>query len=580
MPAANDAAFNSHAKQHEPTCLQNTRVDLLQDIYNWADGQDGRCIFWLSGLAGTGKSTIARTVARRYFDQNRLGASFFFARGGGDVGNVSKFVTSIAIQLASSVRALRRYIIDAVSGHSDITSLSLRDQWQMLILTPLSKMEANGHRPPYILVVDALDECDDDRDIGMILQLLAKARALKAAHLRVFLTSRPEVRIRHGISEIPNADHEDFILHDISRSIVDHDISVFLENNLNVIAQERSLHSAWPGKEIIKRMVQIASGLFIWAATACRFIREGQQLADERLHTILQGSVGTVTAPEQHLDEIYITVLKQSLSPKFTEKEKGDLCRRLRYILGSVVILSSPLSVSSLSILLSLTKEHINQTLNNLHSVLDFPKDETRPLRLHHPSFRDFLLNKDRCIDSNFWVDEKEANKTFAYSCIQLMSISLRQDICNVNSPGVLATSIGSSQVEQYLPPVVQYACLYWIQHLQKSGILLQDNSQVHLFLKKHLLHWLEALGWMLRVPDAVLSIMDLQSMALAQQGVWNRPKRKFHPFSDIIRALGERDKYQVRSSFLGRKMSTHTGHLVSLVQHPKATQLTFRLDM
>ncbi|KAL9615672.1 MAG: hypothetical protein Q9160_009345, partial [Pyrenula sp. 1 TL-2023] len=242
-------------------------------------------------------------------------------------------------------------------------------------------MEANGHWFPCILVVDALDECNDDRDIGMILQLLAKARTLKAAQLRVFLTSRPEVRIRHGVSEMLNADHEDFILHDISRSIVDHDISIFLENNLNVIAQERSLYSAWPGKEIIKRMVQIASGLFIWAATACKFIREGQQLTDERLYTILQGSAGTATAPEQHLDEIYITVLKQSLSPKFTEKERGELCHILRYVLRSIVILSSPLSVSSLSILLSRTKEHINQTLDNLHSILDVLKDETHPLR-------------------------------------------------------------------------------------------------------------------------------------------------------------------------------------------------------
>ncbi|KAL9619579.1 MAG: hypothetical protein Q9160_005855, partial [Pyrenula sp. 1 TL-2023] len=100
----------------------------------------------------------------------------------------------------------------------------------------------------------------------------AKARTLKTAQLRVFLTSRPKVRIRHGISEILNTDHEDFILHDISRLIVDHDISTFLENHLNVIAQERSLYSAWPGKEIIKRMVQIASGLFIWAVTAWKKI--------------------------------------------------------------------------------------------------------------------------------------------------------------------------------------------------------------------------------------------------------------------------------------------------------------------
>jgi hypothetical protein len=118
------------ATQHETSsCLPNTRVSLLEQIYNWADGTDERYIFWLNGFAGTGKSTVARTVARRYFDQKRLGASFFFARGGGDLGNAGKFVTSIATQLANSVRAIRRHISAAISEHSDISSLSLSDQW-------------------------------------------------------------------------------------------------------------------------------------------------------------------------------------------------------------------------------------------------------------------------------------------------------------------------------------------------------------------------------------------------------------------------------------------------------------------
>lgn len=65
-----------------PTCLPDTRVDVLREIFDWADRQDNRCIFWLNGLAGTRKSTIARTIARKYSEEH-LGASFFFSRGGG-----------------------------------------------------------------------------------------------------------------------------------------------------------------------------------------------------------------------------------------------------------------------------------------------------------------------------------------------------------------------------------------------------------------------------------------------------------------------------------------------------------------
>jgi hypothetical protein len=92
--------------QHDPTCLPDTRVDLLQEMYNWADGLNGQCIFWLNGLAGTGKSTIARTVARRHLEQERLGASLFFSRSGGDVSHALKFFSSVAVQLAHNIPSL------------------------------------------------------------------------------------------------------------------------------------------------------------------------------------------------------------------------------------------------------------------------------------------------------------------------------------------------------------------------------------------------------------------------------------------------------------------------------------------
>ena len=93
LPVADDAPFSSFSKQHESTCLEDSRVDVLKEIYSWAGGPDERCIFWLRGLAGTGKSTIARTVASIYSGQKCLGASFFFSRGGGDVSHAGKFVT-------------------------------------------------------------------------------------------------------------------------------------------------------------------------------------------------------------------------------------------------------------------------------------------------------------------------------------------------------------------------------------------------------------------------------------------------------------------------------------------------------
>ncbi|KAF3027225.1 hypothetical protein E8E12_000027, partial [Didymella heteroderae] len=266
LPRAADAPFNSLAKQHEPACLPDTRVALLDEIYHWADGTDDRCVFWLSGLAGTGKSTIARTVARRYHDRQRLAASFFFSRGGGDVGHADKFVTSIAWQLAHSVPAVRRHISDAVAERGDVISQSLRDQWRDLVLRSLAKLhelEAEPEPEPetYIIVVDALDECDSELDIRIIVQLLAEVRSsLVGVRLRVFLTSRPEVPIRHGFGQVADTEHKDVVLHNISPSIVDHDIELFLNDQLERIRGERCLRAGWPGAAIILQLVQSASG--------------------------------------------------------------------------------------------------------------------------------------------------------------------------------------------------------------------------------------------------------------------------------------------------------------------------------
>ncbi|KAH6725060.1 beta transducin-like protein HET-D2Y [Leptodontidium sp. MPI-SDFR-AT-0119] len=516
LPYAVEAPFNSYTKQHSPSCLLNTRVDLLQEIYNWADGQDERCIFWLNGLAGTGKSTIARTVARRYFDQRRLGASFFFSKGGGDVSHAGKFFTSFAVQLARNIPQIQRLVSDVVIKHDDIANQSLRDQWRQLVFQPLSRLDDSSSLSSYVLIVDALDECDNEDHILIIIQLLAEARLLKI-RLRVLITSRPEVPIRYGFCQIPNDEHRDFILHDIEGPIVDHDIFIFLDHEIGSIGQEWGLGTGWPGEQVLKQLVLNASGLFIWAATASRFIRDGREFAERRLSLILQ-SDASATAPERHLNEIYTTVLKNSIRHGYDAFERECILSRFRKVLGSIVVLFSPLSAGSISRLLQVTIQQVTQTLNNLHAILDIPEDQSCPLRLHHPSFRDFLLDKERCNDLNFQVIGKQMHRTLADDCVRLMSNSLKQDICGQESPGTLVANVERSRIEQCLPQEMQYACLYWVQHLQKSCAQLYDSDEVHHFLQAHLLHWLEALSWMQKISEGILAIASLESIALSSE--------------------------------------------------------------
>jgi hypothetical protein len=539
-------------------------------------------------MAGTGKSTVSRTVVARYDgsqDSQKcvLGASFFFSKGGGDFSHASKLVTSIAVQLAKNVGLLKGTICEAIDEQRDIASQSLDTQWQQLILGPLSKLKGGSNQSRYILVVDALDECNESH-IRIVLRLLAKAQSLKLAQLRIFITSRPEEPIRDSFNRM-EAEHQDFVYHHISPS--EHSIRIFLRHELNLIARKYFPDRNWPGDNNINHLVHNAGGLFIWAATACRFIEQGpfaqknldillgnvnsaaqtedhgQRLIVARLRevirtlvwnafepliwiaiaygsnsahfianwrrTILEGGTNT---PESCLDGIYTTVLLNAInsnrSKSCPSEDNQNHSSELKNVLESIVTMFSPLSAESLSILIKTTR-NVRETLTDLHAILDIPdysKNRNIPLRLHHPSFRDFLLDSKRCNNPKFQVDEKQAHETLAERCIQLMSKCFEKicnrgrpaalvAICNGGRPGTLVTEVDSKQVEQHLPPEMQYACLYWIQHLEKGGVQLSDNDQVHQFLQEHLLYWLEALGWMGKTLEGIRAILYLEAYVL-----------------------------------------------------------------
>lgn len=166
------------------------------------------------------------------------------------------------MQLAFNVPSLRQYICEAVIKRSDIASLSLLKQWSQLILSPLSNLQSEL-RQSYILLVDALDECENDENVKTILQLLAKARSLTTVRLRVFFTSRPEIPIRYSMHDILQAEHQDLVLHNVPSTTVNHDISLFLEYNLGIIRQEWTLKADWPGEVVLKQLVLYACSLFI-----------------------------------------------------------------------------------------------------------------------------------------------------------------------------------------------------------------------------------------------------------------------------------------------------------------------------
>jgi hypothetical protein len=219
------------------------------------------------------------------------------------------------------------------------------------------------------------------------------------------------------------------------------------------------------------------------------------------------------TEPEQRLDDIYICVLRGALREDYSDEERDEVCNSLRTLLGTIAILFSSLSAPSLVFLLCLQVDVVLDTMRNLHSIFDISDGTQLPIRPQHNSVRDFLLNRQRCTDLRFWVNGNHAHLHLLHQCLQLMDKTLRQDICGLLTPNALANDIEQSVIDEFLPPQVQYVCLYWVQHLEHSNHKRQLEAPLIDFMQRHFLHWLEALSLLQRLGDGVKSTLQLSSL-------------------------------------------------------------------
>ena len=514
LPIAEGALLGFYENQRDavPMCLKDTRLDVLSQISEWTDSPESKCFFWLNGMAGTGKSTIARTVANSFQEKGQLGATFFFKKGQADRDNGKRFISTIAKQLMNQNHQLASVILEAISKDSDIAAKALREQFTKLLLQPLQNLAQDRTRA-MVIVIDALDECAQD-DMHIILQLLPEVQKIKTIRVKIFLTSRPERPIlqvfKRNTSNWDLQDYEELVLHEVENSTIEHDIRLFFEKRLSEIREkDTELSTEWPAGETIDQLVMESVPLFIYAATVCRFIGNGKQRPQKRLDTVLQSQTGP---PRHQMENIYQAILEQLLDPE-DQTESRRIEKEFRDIVGVVILLATPLSVHALGKLLPLpiSTRDIKYLLDKLHSVLSVPADDHFPVDTLHKSFREYLLNTE----SGFRVSEQETHANIASYCLHVMGQNLKRDICNLRNHGKQRADIDSQAIEQSLQKELQYSCRYWVYHLEGSGARISER-EVLPFLKEHFLHWLEAMSLIGLISEAVGMINCLQGLEVS----------------------------------------------------------------
>ncbi|KIO19341.1 hypothetical protein M407DRAFT_31012 [Tulasnella calospora MUT 4182] len=515
LPRA-QARYNSHSRNDARGCFEGTRQNTLKAIYDWIGDESSFIppIFWLCGLAGIGKSTIAHTIAEEADLQNKLGASFFFSRYETDRRNPMLLYPSIAYQLAVFNSDLKRIIIRSLERDPDIGLARMETQFKKLLAEPLTEWKSvNG---AVLIVIDALDECSPESSAEEILvQLAGEVRKIPVP-LKILITSRPELHIREKFrsSILRNLSHS-YALHDIEDSVVQADIELFLRRRLNNIAEAHGIPTPWPTELEIRRLVERSGSLFIFASTAIKFIESGKRRDPQsRLTLLLKEGMSKGTTKYKEVDTLYTQVLQYALLQEVDDEEGSDEMQHLfRVVLETIVLLQDPLPSGPLELLLSLEPGVVRVAIRHLHSIIIVPDDLGDAIRLSHPSFYDYLNNPERCLDSRLSI-QPESHARLAKSCLNAMLNLLHKDPLGTGNPWLSNAEIPDlhSRLRRAVSPHLGYCCEHFASHLLRAGCDDKELIElVNVFCNTKLLVWVESLSLLGKVDSGVTSLRAVE---------------------------------------------------------------------
>jgi NACHT domain len=422
LPCAVRAGYSSG--NHKP-CLKGTREGVLWDIEAWEAHEMNESVYWLKGVAGCGKSTIAQTFAERSAAKGNIGASFFCSRDYPDRRNLHLIFMTLARDLAYRSADFKTALVPIIRINPNVQDDSLPIQLEKLLVRPFKQTGLSA-----TIVVDALDECEDKEPVSEFLSALA-GHMNNMPTVKFFITGRPEDRIRSGF-KLPSLRTKELPLHDVDSAVVDSDIESFVTFRLNEIATRRreSISGQWPSDRDIVVILKKTSGLFIIASVILRFIDSSFASPQKRLKLIVDPQDSTIYEGRSGIDVVYHQILSASF--EHIDDNDGFFFDRLHLVVGSIVLALKPLSRLSLAEILEMTPLDIWVILTHLHSVLIVPESESEPIRILHKSFADFITDKERCPDARLFTDSTPHHLVLGMHCLKLMNMRLMKNICNL----------------------------------------------------------------------------------------------------------------------------------------------------
>ncbi|KAA1467060.1 hypothetical protein DENSPDRAFT_68454 [Dentipellis sp. KUC8613] len=473
-------------------CLLGTRTKVIEDITEWIHDPSRGRVLWLSGPVGTGKSSVANTVAGLLKGLGRLGASYRFDKQ----VDPSAFFRQIAYQLARIDRSVKDTMLSVLTQRGEIPSAALPDQAMRIIVRPLQSVDLVG---PVVIVIDALDEIRhrDTRIREDILAFFSNKDFALPDYVKILITSRddPYIRLhlqtRGGCEALSLDDYED----------TPADIRLFVKHRLSEIQALAKIEDGWPPSGADVKLAERADRQFQWAHVTCQFIADSPQ---SRLSLVLSAKVATHGGSRQ-LDALYDSVIRSAYEARDRDP---NYPLEFAYVVGCIAAGKKPFRLDDLNVLLGLRDDCYNEvhlpgsepfsmegarqfisSIRSLFSTSSPSLGANGPLRLVHTSLFEFLTDKKRC--PGFCIDLPYWNLVIAIQCVK--TLNERLDVEISNSGQLRQDSMAKGLT---ISGALRYACQFFVRHISD----LEDRhdnmlvSQMTVFLSKRLLRWIETM--------------------------------------------------------------------------------------
>ena len=460
--------------------MPGTRLRVLSMVMDWAKNDPTR-MFWLAGLAGTGKTTIAKTLCHMLQADPDIvfGGAFFCSRtvNTAELTDARYILPSLAVDLAAESQEFAAALAKVLIIDSLAAAKPIPGQIGALLQQPLANLASAC--PTIIFIIDALDECGDENDVKNLLQAISTFAC--DVNVKFIVTSRPETHI--STSPISRSDNNILRLHTIDPREVTEDIRLYISHAFS----EQLLEETWYTESDVDLLAARSDGLFIFASTVVAYVLDTES-ADDRMARLRTASFSmknskVATGP---LDAVYEFVLTRASNTAKVEPKELEATRQ---VLACILMAKMPLSILALAEILGWKQETLRASLRRLRSVVLVPDVADQPiLRTVHASFGDYLLDR-AALDIR--ISMTLGDQLLLTGCLRIMRKRLHFNISQSRS----SHEPNCATKRAVFPLSLEYACLQWAYQLAGLTEPEAADDEISVIFRRHFLFWLEVMS-------------------------------------------------------------------------------------